>query len=127
MKIDFKVAKYVMVDGRFNHDGYDEYVITFKRGLKPHQLRIVVNGFLSNRTINMADGNSGYKDQILLAIKDFKNGLIKDPNVITKPATMTGLKGLYNKKVISNLEKYLLNINKEESRDKLTEFGLIDN
>jgi hypothetical protein len=127
MKIDFKVAKYVMVDGRFNHDGYDEYAITFKRGLKPHQLRIVVNGFLSSRVINMADGNSGYKDQILLAIKDFKNGLIKDPNVITKPATMTGLKGLYNKKVISNLEKYLLNINKEESRDKLTEFGLIDN
>jgi hypothetical protein len=127
MKIDFKVAKYVMVDGRFNHDGYDEYVITFKRGLRPHQLRIVVNGFLSSRVINMADGNSGYKDQILLAIKDFKNGPVNKHNLITKPITLTYIQSIYSKKFMTNIKNYLLNINKEESRDKLTEFGLIDN
>ena len=125
MQINFKIAKYKKIDDSFVHDGYDEYVITFKKGLKVHQLRIVVNGFLTNKTINLINGNSGYKNQILSAISDFKNNNIDKNNVVTKPITLGFLNSVYNKKIITNVQNYLININKEESRDKLTEFNLI--
>jgi hypothetical protein len=125
MQINFKIAKYEKIGDLFNHNGYDEYIITFKKGLKVHQLRIVVNGFLTNKTINLINGNSGYKNQILSAISDFKNNNIDKNNVITKCITLGFLNSVYNKKIITNVQNYLMNINKEESRDKLTEFNLI--
>ena len=49
----FKVAKYEKTDEGFKHLGYDEYQITYLKGNKPHQIRVVVNGILTNRVINL--------------------------------------------------------------------------
>ena len=40
----FKVAKYEQTESGFKHLGYDEYCITYLKGIKSHELRIVVNG-----------------------------------------------------------------------------------
>ena len=84
MENNFKVAKYEKTDEGFKHLGYDEYQITYLKGNKPHQIRVVVNGILTNRVINLIDGNSGYKNQILLAISDVKNVKIDLTQSLTK-------------------------------------------
>ena len=72
----FKIAKYEATETGFKHIGYDDYKITYHKGKKSHQIRIVVDGIITNRVINLIDGNSGYKNQILLAISDVKNAKI---------------------------------------------------
>lgn len=126
METKFKIAKFTKTDNSFLHDGYDEYSITYLKGLKVHQLRIVVNGYLTKQSINIVCGNSGYKNKILYGIKEYlENGRICK-NKVTKKVTLLYLENFYSKKIIHNIKTYLLPINKEESRDKLTELGLIN-
>jgi hypothetical protein len=127
MQNNFKVAKYVKTDEGFTHIGYDEYVISYLKGKKPHQIRIVVNGILTNRVINLVDGYSGYKNQILTAISDVKNAkidLTQRPSE-KKKVTLAYIGTFYSKLIVKNVKNYLIGINKEESRDKLTKFELI--
>jgi hypothetical protein len=123
----FKVAKYQKTDTGFTHMGYDEYVITFCKSKKVHLLRIVVNGQFTEHTINLIDGSSGYKNVILKAISDYKNGKLKsNPNqVVKKIMTFSEIVQIYSKPIVSNVTNYLLGINKEERRDTLTKFELI--
>ena len=127
MEINFKIAKFIKNedDGSFAKIGYDEYKITFLKGTKIHQLRIVVNGYLTKQTINLINYSSGYKSNILKAIKEYLDFGHLTKNRVTKKVTISYLENFYSKKVIHNVKNFLLNINKEESRDKLTEFGLI--
>lgn len=127
MENNFKVAKYEKTDEGFNHIGYDNYLITYIKGKKPHQLRIVVNGILSTRIINLVDGNSGYKTQILTAISEIKNEKINLKVIVSerKKLTLAYLSTFYSKLIVNNVKKYLIGINKEESRDTLTKFELI--
>ena len=123
----FKVAKYEKTDEGFKHLGYDEYQITYLKGKKPHQIRIVVNGILTNRVINLIDGNSGYKNQILLAISDVKNvkiDLTQRPSE-KKKVTLGYIGTFYSKLIVKNVENYLIGINKEEKRDTLSKYKLI--
>lgn len=127
MKTNFKVAKYEKTDEGFNHLGYDEYLITYIKGNKPHQIRIVVDGILTKRIINLIDGKSGYKNQILFAISDVKNGkidLTQRPSE-KKKVTLGYIGTFYSKLIVRNVKNYLIGINKEESRDKITKFELI--
>jgi hypothetical protein len=127
MENKFKVAKYVKTDEGFTHIGYDEYLITYLKGKKPHQIRIVVNGVLTNRAINLIDGNSGYKNQILTAISDVKNSkidLTQRPSE-KKKVTLAYIGTFYSKLIVNNVKNYLIGINKEERRDTLTKFELI--
>ncbi len=123
----FKVAKYEQSESGFNHLGYDEYLITYIKGKKPHQIRIVVDGILSTRVINLIDSNSGYKNQILLAISEIKNGKIKSNNIISdkKKVTLAYIGTFYSKLIVKNVKNYLIGINKEERRDTLTKYELI--
>jgi hypothetical protein len=123
----FKVAKYEKNEVGFNHIGYDEYVITYCKSKKVHLLRIVVNGQFTEHTINLIDGSSGYKNVILNAISDYKNGRLKgDPNqVVKKTITFSEIVQIYSKPIVSNVKNYLLGIKKEERRDTLTKFELI--
>ena len=123
----FKVAKYQKTDTGFTHKGYDEYVITFCKSKKVHLLRIVVNGRLTDSTINLVDGCSGYKNNILRAISDYKNGRLKsDPNgVVKKTITFSAITQIYSQSIVNNVKNYLIGINKEEQRDTLTKFELI--
>ena len=123
----FKVAKYQKTDTGFTHMGYDEYVITFCKSKKVHLLRIIVNGQFTEHTINLVDGSSGYKNVILKAISDYKNGKLKsNPNqVVKKIMTFSEIVQIYSKPIVSNVTNYLLGINKEERRDTLTKFELI--
>jgi hypothetical protein len=127
METNFKVAKYEKTEEGFNHLGYDEYLITYIKGKKPHQIRIVVDGILTNRVINLVDGNSGYKNQILSAISDVKNAKI---NLTVKPSekkkvTLSYIGTFYSKLIVKNVKNYLIGINKEERRDTITKFELI--
>ena len=127
MENKFKVAIYVKTDEGFVHIGYDEYLITYLKGKKPHQIRIVVNGILTNRVINLIDGNSGYKNQILSAISDVKNAKIdlKTRPSEKKKVTLAYIGTFYSKLIVKNVKNYLIGINKEERRDTLTKFELI--
>jgi hypothetical protein len=127
METNFKVARWEQSETGFNHLGYDEYLITYLKGKKPHQIRIVVDGILTNRVINLVDGRSGYKNQILSAISDVKNAKI---NLTQKPSekkkvTLGYIGTFYSKLIVRNVKNYLIGINKEESRDKITKFELI--
>jgi hypothetical protein len=123
----FKVAKYEKTESGFTHIGYDEYIITYCKSKKVHLLRIVVNGQFTEYTINLIDGSSGYKNVILNAISDYKNGKLKsDPNqIVKKIITLSEITQIYSKPIVSNVKNYLLGINKEERRDTLTKFELI--
>jgi hypothetical protein len=127
MKNQFKVAKYEKTVEGFKHLGYDEYVIEYLKGKKPHQIRIVVNGILSTKTINLVDCHSGYKNQILSAISEIKNDKIKSKDVVSdkKKVTLSYIGTFYSKLIVKNVKNYLVGINKEERRDTLTKFELI--
>lgn len=127
MEIKFKIAKYYKESGTFTKDGYDEYTITYLPGIKVHRLRIVVNGYLSKQTINLVNFREGYKDKILLAIKEFIKNHSKNKNRVTKKkVTIDYIKQFYSKQIIRNIENYLIKITKEDSRDRLTKYGLIN-
>jgi hypothetical protein len=126
METNFKIPRFKKESNVFVKIGYDEYKITYLKGTKIHQLRIVVNGYLTKQNINLIDGNSGYKNKILTAIKEFLEFGNLTQNKVTKKITISYLENFYSKKIIHNVKTFLLNINKEESRDKLTEFGLIN-
>jgi len=123
----FRVAKYEKNESGFTHIGYDEYVITYCKSKKVHLLRIIVNGQFTEHTINLIDGSGGYKNVILSAISDYKNGRLKgDPNqVVKKTINFSEIVQIYSKPIVSNVKNYLLGINKEERRDTLTKFELI--
>jgi hypothetical protein len=123
----FKVAKYEQTEFGFKHLGYDEYCITYLKGIKSHELRIVVNGILSNQKINLVDPSTGYKSQILKAIGDIKKMIKsnKKTQTVTKSIKMDYFKSIYSKDIIRNIEQYLMGINKEESRDILSSHELI--
>jgi hypothetical protein len=123
----FKIAKYEATETGFKHIGYDDYKITYHKGKKSHQIRIVVDGIITNRVINLIDGNSGYKNQILLAISDVKNAKIdlKQKQSEKKKVTLRYIETYYNKLIVNNVKSYLIGISKEESRDTLTIHKLI--
>lgn len=127
MENKFKVAKYVKTDEGFSHIGYDEYLISYIKGKKPHQIRIVVNGILTTKVINLVDCHSGYKNQILSAISEIKNDKIKSNDIVSdkKKVTLSYIGTFYSKLIITNVKNYLIGINKEERRDTLTKFQLI--
>ncbi len=125
MKNLFKIAKYEKVDDNFVHKGYDEYAITYLKSNKPNMFIVVVNGKLTNKRVNILLANNPYKNIILSAISDYKHNRVINPNMdVKKVLTIEYLRLFYNKKLIHNVINHLLSINKEESRDKLTEFDL---
>lgn len=125
MKTNFKIAKYSKSESGFEHIGYDEYVITYLKGTKVHQLRVVVNGRLTKQKINVLDFSKSFKKILLSAISEYINDNLESKNEFKKNITLAYIKNFYSKVVVRNIENYLLNINKEESRDRLTEFNLI--
>lgn len=126
MENNFKIPRYISVEGKLLKDGYTEFKITYLPGLKQHQLRVVVNGYLTKQKINLLSGNSGYKNVLLSAIKEYVEKGHLDKNKVSKKVTLHKLELLYSKFITHNVKTYLLKINKEENRDKLTKFGLIN-
>ncbi len=123
----FKVAKYENIGIDFKHMGYDEYRITYSKAKKVHLLRIIVNGQFTEHTINLVNGCSGYKNAILSAISDYKNGRLKSnpDHIVKKTITLNAISQIYSKAIVKNVKNYLLGIAKEEKRDRLTKFELI--
>jgi DNA helicase-2/ATP-dependent DNA helicase PcrA len=64
--------------------------------------------------------------QMLTAFFDFIKDETKSKNKPTRFVSIASLESLYSKKIIHNIQTFLLPISKEDSRDKLTEYGLID-
>lgn len=128
MKINFKVAKYSEVEGIFHKEGYKEYEITFLKSNKAHILRIVVCGFITKQTINLIDYKmgGGYKNQILKAVSDFHHKNQCNTIPTKKFLKLSNIQNIYNKNICRNIREYLLKINKEDSRDKLSEYNLVN-
>ncbi len=124
---NFKVAKYEKVENGFNHLGYDEYKITYLKGLKIHQLRIVVNGILSKNVINLTGPiHNSYRHEILSAISDYKNGRLPSKgNLVTKQLKIGFIDSFYSKLIRNNIKNHLISIKKEDGRDTLTKYELI--
>lgn len=125
MQNNFKIAKYKQTDSGYERIGYDEYQITYLKGTRTHQLRVVVNKQLTKQTINLIDFSKGYKQVILSAISEYVNGPSQSNNQVTKFLKLSYIKQFYSKSIVKNVENYLLNISKEENRDVLTKFKLI--
>jgi hypothetical protein len=126
METNFKIPKFKKEEDKLIKIGYDEYQVTYLKGTKVHQLRIVVNGYLTKQTLNLVEGNSGYKSKILMGIREYLDFGHLTQDRVTKKVTISYLENFFSKKIIHNVKTFLLNINKEESREKLTEFGLIN-
>jgi hypothetical protein len=124
---NFKVAKYEKVENGFNHLGYEEYKITHLKGLKIHQLRIVVNGVLSKNVINLTGPiHNSYRHEILSAISDYKNGRLPSKgNLVTKQLKIGFIDSFYSKLIRNNIKNHLISIKKEDGRDTLTKYELI--
>jgi hypothetical protein len=84
MIIDFKIPIYQKIDTKFTIIDYDNYNITFLKGKKIHQLRIVVNGYLTKQIINLVNPKESYKKIILLSIKEYKNVINKVITLLKK-------------------------------------------
>jgi hypothetical protein len=126
METKFKIAKYNKTENGFEISGYDEYSVTYLKDTKLHKLRIVVNGYLTMQTINLALWNSGYKKLILLAVKEYlEKGINSTLPKVNKKVTIDYLNKLHGGVYKFSVKNHLLTITKEESRDRLTEFGLI--
>lgn len=122
----FKISVFTKVEDKFEFSHYKVYTITYLASSKSHLLRIVVNGLISNQTINILHPkeHGGHKHKILKAVSEFYNGELKMKGV-RKAITMSRIEQLYSKVVIKNIHEYLLPINKEVSRDVLTKYNLI--
>jgi hypothetical protein len=68
-----KIAQFNKLNDVFDHIGFTEYTIQYMRGIKPHQIRVVVNKVLTKGVINLVDIHQNYKDVILQSISDVKN------------------------------------------------------
>ena len=67
-----------------------------------------------------------YKDVILSSIKYYLDNIDNLKIKVTKKVVkIEHLSSLYNKSIVSKIRKNLIPINKEDSRDVLTKFGLI--
>lgn len=114
------------IDDKFEIKYYDLYPVTYLKSKKVHRLRVVVNGIITNRLINIIDSrHTSYKDIILEAISDYKNDRIKDKTLTSKRLKLDFIKQIYNGKIVNNIQSHLLKVNKEENRDRLTQFQLI--
>lgn len=122
----FKISIFSKVEDKFEFSHYEIHTITYLASSKSHLLRLVVNGFISNQTINILHPkeHGGHKHKILKAVSEFCNGELKVKGV-RKIMTISKIEQLYSKTVVKNIHKYLLPINKEESRDVLTKYNLI--
>lgn len=96
MKNTITIPIYKNIDEKFQVIGENKYTITYLKGTKIHQLRIVVNGVLSKSVINVVDEKQGYKSSILQAISDYKNNLLNTNNKVTKELKLNTVKQFYS-------------------------------
>lgn len=125
MEIVVKISKFKEIEGSFEFTHYDEYSVKFTESKKPHLWRVVVDGYLSTQLINILHprANKGCKHVILNAISEKFNDELKVR--VSKTISQDKVNNLYSKTVKKNLSNYVLNISKEASRDKLTQYKLI--
>lgn len=121
LKILFKVAKYKQEDGKFIHNGYEEYNISFCKTNNSNVLSVVVNGFNTRYKIDLNNMHVGYKSQILKAIRLHKE---VNPKNFKSPRNLAKLEDYSNIK--NFLRIHLLAINKEEKRDVISKYNLIN-
>ena len=120
---------YVYVNNGYQVDENVKYHIKYLTDSKHSKFRIVVNNKITKQKINIEDTQQGYKKQILLAISEYKNNDWSDwekMQVINenKGITKAFLNSFYSKAIVKNITNFLLPINKEVSRDTLTDYNL---
>lgn len=126
MRLNFLIAKYKKENNSFSLIGYDEYGITYLKGRKIFQLRVVVEGYLTKVTVDLINFKD-IKNKLLLAIKEYNENSKLITNRVNKKISMSFMKQYYSKNIVVNAEKHLNGTKKENSRDKLTKYNLISN
>lgn len=122
-----QIPRYIYVNNGWVIEEYEKYHIKYLTHSKNNQFRIVVNNKITKQKINIVDCKQGYKKQILLAISEYRNPDWSDfekMQVTEKGITIDYLKSFYSKSIVKTIKYYLLPINKEVSRDTLTEYNL---
>lgn len=127
MKINFKIGRFTKTESGFEKTGFNEYVITFLPSKRISHLVIVVDGVATHAKINLVRREQSYKDQILKAIREYQQvpEHIKDTVRTKKMIYLSYIKLYYSDRISKRVTNYLLTINKEDSRDRLTQFNLI--
>lgn len=126
MKTIFQIPIYERENDKFIVKEYTNYEITYLqyKVSKPGIIRVVVNGYLTKQTINLSLHNLGYKHILLNSIREY---LSRDQSK-TNPLVKKFIKiEQFNNNLKTIIRNYLLPINKEMSRDKLTQFGFVKN
>lgn len=129
MQNNFKIALYKFENDNFIKVGYKEFIINYTFSPNgPDKLVLVVNGYRTKQSVNLLDATFPFKDCILRAINEYvfakENELQKCSD--KKLLNVTKLTFLYSKYIVNIIRNHLLSINKEDSRDKLTDFNLIN-
>jgi len=126
----FSIPIYEKKDDRFEIIGETIYTITYKikNPLKPN-LQIIVNGILTDKFIHLGSSycNPSFKSEILEAISwYFHRDMSQKYQIHTYFAPMETVFRLFSAHS-RNIVYYLLPINKEISRDKISKYDLIIN
>lgn len=127
MQTKFKITKFKKLkDGSFSKNGFDEYVITYLKSQKNHLLSVVVNDYLTKQFVDISTFKFGYRDKILIAIREYRKSNNNQESFIKNNITNDYIEKNYSKTVVTNIKNNLLTLNKECSRDRLTKYELID-
>ena len=131
MKNIITISQFIKSGTGFIKSGEQSYTITYLKGCAKHHLNIVVDGIISKQSISLTNPGIGYKNSILMAISEYRNGLLKvdqkpkESKYVTldkiKTDTTSAVFGIYK----HNIENYILPISKEDNRDTLTKFNLL--
>ena len=125
METIFKIANYKVINGEYVKTSYIDYKITYLKGTKIHQVRLVVNGYLTKETLSLVQNNQPYRHKMLLAISEYLNNGLVNKNKVTKKLTENYLRNIYSKSFINSFISNIRSEYKEDSRDNITKYGLI--
>jgi len=120
--IEIPIYEYVF--GTWHILSHDKYIIRYLKHTKKHNLRIVVNDYITKEKINTADYKQGYRKQLLKAISEYRNEDRTKMHQTKKGINFNYLNQNFTKERVKNVKNYLLPIKTEISRDILTEYNL---
>lgn len=118
------IPKYEKVDDVWNVLNYESYIITYILYGK-NKFKVIVNGRLTTGIIKFNMNGFPFKDILLSSIANYQNNILVDGVYHTEGVSLKWFNKSNNDQMKHNVTSHLLPINREMSRDRLTEFGLI--
>lgn len=127
MKIDFRIPVFTKGEDDTLIKKYDRiFVITFLSDMSWKKLRVCVDGKLTNVTVPILQYNTSKKHQFLTAIQFSLNPDKRfDMPRPTTFLTRNQMSQIFSKGIMKSIDKNILNVQTEQSRDVLDNYNLI--